>query len=326
MSRPAQLEEQVALVKKIQEEMANPQEQVIDPQVQDPGTPQNDPPNAPVSQEPATVTKEEYDRLEQRYRTLQGMHKADTQQLRAELSEALVSFDAFKAQVAAQQQQQPAPGPKKYTTDEDVTEFGEDTLDMVRRAAREEAEAISLQRESGFVSRIQELQSELDKLRGIVPTVQGMAYRNEEQRREKFWETIDTQVPDWRTVNDNPSFKDWLLSEDELTGYPRQQFLSQAQAEYDALRVVKFFNEWKRKAAGGQTPAPVTPQNSLQQYVSPGPARTNQPTEAKKKQWTREGISEFYKEAMLGKYKDKPEEKKRIEAEISLAAREGRVN
>lgn len=329
MSRPAQVEQQIERVKQLQAEMAEASAPVVTdpPTLPTPPIPPQEPVDPPViDQTPATFTQEDIDRLEQRYRTLQGMHKADVTQLKAELNNAINSFEAYKAQVAAQQQQQPAPTPKKHVTDADVEEWGE-AVEMARRAAREEAEAISLQREAALLNRIAELEQRTGYIQQtVVPAVQDMAYSREEQLRDTFWNTIDTQVPDWQTINATQAFKDWLLSEDQLTGVPRQQFLAQAQANYDAQRVVKFFNEWKRTAAGGQTPAPVTPQNNLQQYVAPGPARSTTPKEQKKKQWTRTEISEFYKDSMLGKYRDRPEEKKRIEADISLAAQEGRVS
>jgi len=327
MSRPAQLEEQVALVKKIQEEMANPQPPVIDPQPQDPGTPQNDPPPASVSQEPATVTKEEYDRLEQRYRTLQGMHRADVTHLREQLSATTATIQTLEARIAvAEKAPSTQTAPTKYVTAEDEEEYG-DTLEMVRRAAREEAEKTLATREDGYLARIAELENQLNHVRNNVePVVMDITRSQAEQVKAEFWGTIDTQVPNWRSINDTPAFKAWLLAEDPLTGSTRQQFLAQAQSEYNAPRVVKFFKEWERTAAGGQTPAPKpNSQNELEKYVAPGSSRATTPTDQKKKQWTRAEISQFYQDSMMGKYANKPEEKKRIQDDIFAAQGEGRI-
>lgn len=319
MSRPAQLEQQLERVKQIQEEMKNQNEPTDDNNPEPPQEPtpppQNPEPPAQVIQEPATINKEEYDRLEQRYRTLQGMHKADTTELRAQLNAAMASLENLKAEVAAKQHT-PLEGPTKYVTDDDIEDYG-DTLEMVRRAAREEAEAVAYKREQALVNRIAQLEEEAGHVRkNVMPAVENMAYSQAEQERNNFWNAINTQVPDWEKINKTQGFIDWLQSEDPLTGMPRQHFLSQAQANYDALRVVKFFNEWKRMAAGGQTPAPTNNQANLQQYVAPGSSRTAPPMEPKKKEWTGEEIGKFYQDALMGKYRDKPEEKKRIEAEI----------
>jgi len=319
MSRPAQLEQQMERVKQIQEEMLNQQEPTDDnnppaPQEQAPN-PQNPEPSQPSIQEPVTISKEEYDRLEQRYRTLQGMHRADTNELRVQLNATTAALETLRAEMAAKQHTSPT-GPGKYVTEDDVEDYG-DTLEMVRRAAREEAEAVAFQREQALVNRIKQLEDEAGHVRKtVMPAVENMAYSHAEQERNNFWSTINTQVPDWEKINGTQGFIDWLQSEDPLTGMTRQTFLSQAQANYDALRVVKFFNEWKRMAAGGQTPAPTKNQDQLQQYVAPGPARSATPMEQKKKEWTGEAIGKFYQAALMGEYRDKPEEKKRIEAEI----------
>lgn len=319
MSRPAQLEQQVERVKQIQEEMLNQQELTDDnnpPAPQEPvPNPQNPEPVPHNTQEPATITKEEYDRLEQRYRTLQGMHRADTNELRVQLNGAIAALENLRAEAAAKQHTPPA-GPSKYVTDDDVEDYG-DTLEMVRRAAREEAEAVAFQREQALVNRIAQLEAEAGHVRKtVMPAVENMAYSHAEQERNNFWNTINTQVPDWESINATQGFIDWLQSEDKLTGMNRQHFLSQAQANYDAQRVVNFFNEWKRTAAGGQTPAPTNNQAHLQQYVAPGTSRKVTPVEPKKKEWTGDEIGKFYQDALMGKYRDKPEEKKRIEAEI----------
>lgn len=328
MSRPAQLEQQIAHVKQLQEELANPPAPAANnpaPEPVEPTTPQEPVAPAPVIQEPATIAKDEFDKLEQRYRTLQGMHKADTSQLRAELNLALTSIEDLKAQLSAQKQ--PAtPTASKYVTDDDIEEYG-DTLDMVRRAAREEAEAVAFQREQALNERIKQLELEAGYVRtSVVPVVENMTITQQEQIRNDFWKAIDTQVPDWETINANPAFIDWLQTEDEVTGITPQYFLTQAQVAYDAPRVIKFFNEWKRKAAGGPTPAPTNIQDPLQQFVAPGASRSTAPVEQKKKTWTRDEISQFYKDSMLGLYRNRPEEKKKIEADIFAAQQEGRVS
>lgn len=319
MSRPAQLEQQMERVKQIQEEMLNQNEPTDDnnpnPPQEPVPPPQNPDPVPQSTQAPATINKEEYDRLEQRYRTLQGMHRADVNELRVQLNSAAAALETMKAEMAAKQHTSPQ-GPTKYVTDNDVEDYGE-TLDMVRRAAREEAEAVAYQREQALVNRIAQLEAEAGHVRKtVMPAVENMAYSQAEQQRDNFWNAINTQVPDWEKINETQGFIDWLQSEDPLSGFTRQQLLSQAQANYDALRVVKFFNEWKRTAAGGQTPAPTNNQAQLQQYVAPGSSRSTTPVEPKKKEWTGEAIGKFYQDALMGKYRDKPEEKKRIEAEI----------
>lgn len=327
MSRPAQLEQQIERVKQIQAELMDDDTAPVQPEVPTPEAPQEPVTPQPVVQEPATVSKEEYDRLEQRYRTLQGMHKADVSSLRGELNAATAAIRELENRAAAAERaaQTPTP-PTKYVTEEDEEEYG-DTLEMVRRASREEAEKVFRQSEQAYLARIAELEAEVGHVRNtVVPAVQDMSRAQVEQAKADFWSAINRDVPNWRTINDNQDFKDWLLSEDQLTGTTRQHFLAQAQQELNAPRVIRFFKEWERTAAGGQTPAPVKPQGELEKYVAPGNSRSTGPVDQTKKQWTRTEISQFYQDTMMGKYNSRPEEKKRIEADIFAAQREGRVS
>ena len=328
MSRPAQLEQQIERVKQLQAEMAQDDNGGTEPVVpNEPATPPEPVQPQVVVGEPATISKEEYDRLEQRYRTLQGMHRADVTHLREQLNATTATIQTLEARIIAAEKAPVAQtAPTKYVTAEDEEEYG-DTLEMVRRAAREEAEKTLATREDGYLTRIAELESQLNYVRNNVePVVADITRSQAEQVKSGFWAAIDTQVPNWRAINDTPAFKAWLLAEDPLTGSTRQQFLAQAQSEYDALRVIKFFKEWERTAAGGQTPAPKpNSQNELEKYVAPGSSRTTTPADKTKKQWTKDAISQFYKDAMMGKYTNKPEEKKRIEDDIFAAQAEGRI-
>lgn len=325
MSRPAQLEQQIERVKQLQAELAEPTEPQSAPV--EPQEPTEPVAPEPVAQVPVTVSKEEYDRLEQKYRTLQGMHNADAARFRSELAAANSAYHDLEQRLAEIERAAQKPvEPVKYVTAEDEEEYGE-TLEMVRRAAKEEAEKIFRKSEDAYLARIAQLENEIGRVNStVVPVVQDLSRSQLEQAKADFWTAINTQVPNWQSINNDQAFKDWLLSEDPITGATRQQFLSQAQSELNASRVIKFFKEWERTAAGGPTPAPRNPQDELQQYVAPGTSRTATPADKTKKQWTREEISKFYQDSMMGKYANRPEEKKRIEQDIFAAQAEGRVS
>lgn len=325
MSRPAQLEQQIARVKELQAEMLEGDNQ------NNSGTPQGDPPpdsGTPpaVVEPPATVSKDEYNKLEQRYRTLQGMHAADTQRLRSELSARDTAIQDLENRLVDLEKAATATPAtvNKYVTAEDVEEYG-NTVDMVRRAAREEAEALVAKQEQSYLARIAQLEKELGHVRNtVVPTVEDLSKAQIDKVKAEFWSAIETNVPDWRKINDDQAFKDWLLTEDPLTGATRQQFLSQAQHNLDASRVIRFFAEWKRTSAGGQTPAP-TSSNDLERFVAPGSSKgAGVPATTEKKVWTSAEVAKFYADATRGVYVSRPEEKKRIENDIFLAQKEGR--
>ncbi len=324
MSRPAQLEQQIEHVKQLQAEMLNPKPVPDEPV--EPTTPTAVAPVQPVVDMPVTISKEDYDRLEQKYRTLQGMHNAEGSRLRGELSAAQAAIQSLENRIAAAETQAATQStPVKYVTKEDEDEYGE-TLEMVRRAAREEAENFTQSREAAYLNRIAELEAKVGHVQNtVMPAVEDIRYNQAEQIKADFWADINTQVPNWRTINASQAFKDWLVSEDPLTGATRQQFLSQAQNEYNSSRVVKFFKEWERSQAGGPTPAPKPSQSELERYVAPGTSRSTAPVSNEPKSWTRAEIQAFYHDAMMGKYAKEPEKRKKIESDIYRAQAEGRI-
>ena len=333
MSRPAQLEKQIERVKELQAEMLEGDKPTVEDNQQketqqEPTPPETVTPTV-VNEPPATVSKDEYNKLEQRYRTLQGMHAADVARFRTETASLTAAIQDLEERLLAQEKATTSVvTPVKYVTEDDEREYG-DTLDMVRRAAREEAEAIARKQEAAYLERINQLESQLGHVRNtVIPTVEGLTKSQQEQIKAEFWGAIDTQVPDWRTINDNQDFKAWLLAEDPITGSTRQQFLSQARDEYNAPRVIKFFQEWKRLAAGGQTPAPQNnAQSELERMVAPGASKGGSiPTQPEKKQWTRAEVAQFYKDVATGKYAGKDDARKKVQDDIFLAQKEGRLS
>lgn len=331
MSRPAQVVEQIARAKEIQDEMQKDDNQ--DGAPADDGTP-TPPPQEPVVQppvnnSPVTVSKDDYDRLDQRYRTLQGMYTADTTRLRSELgyaNDAIQDLEDRLVAVESNTQQVPQ-AQNKYVTDADREEFG-DTIEMVRRAAREEAEAIVVKQEQAYKKQIAQLESELGSFRNsVIPKVEDLSKSQADKVQAEYWSALGTQVPDWKAINDSKEFKEWLLERDPVTGANRQQFLANAHNNMDAPRVVRFFQEWKRIAAGGQTPAPnQNPQDQLERFVSPGASRnTGNQGQTGKKKWTGPEIEKFYMDVTKGVYANRLEERNTLEADIYAAKREGRI-
>lgn len=326
MSRPAQLIQQMERVKELQAEMLEGDKPT------DPVTPAAHTPTEPVTpvviESPASVSKEEYNKLEQRYRTLQGMHQADVSRLRNELMTAQAAAQSLEDRlVAVEKSTQTSSAPAKYITEKDQEEYG-DTLEVFRRAAREEAEAIFLPREQKYLERIAQLETKQGHIQNtVLPTVENITRTQQQTVSDNFYAAIAARVPDWEAINDTPAFKAWCLAADPVTGGTKQLFLDQAAAQWDAPRVIRFFEEWKRTQAGGQTPAPnKNAQTDLEKMVAPGASKGGNQAAPDKKQWTNADIAQFYRDITTGKYAGKLEERKKIEADIYAAQAEGRIS
>lgn len=264
---------------------------------------------APATTPPAPATAAPApDAWEQKYRVLAGKYNAEVPTLSREnkelkgqvatLSQQVSEINAKLAQAEANAKRQPLVKP------EEVQEFGEPLVDLIRRAAREEAQALAPQG-NGDVSR---LESELKSIK--------------ELGAKTAWETFLTRltelVPDWLQVNGDDTFLSWLAEIDPLTGQERQALLLEAQEKLDAPRVAQFFKTFKTL---GQTRAETANAGMAQQTVPATQSRAASPTG--KVVYTRRELAQFYADWRSGRIPDAEAVAK--EAELNKAIAEGRV-
>ena len=255
---------------------------------------------ATANQAPAnTPPQEGDDKWEARFKTLSGKYNAEVPRLHAALKERDAKLNSLTEEVEALKASLTAPR-EQLVKPEEVSEFGEPLVDLMRRAAREE-----LQTKDG---EIKELTKKLDSLMGT-------ATANVEV---SFYDRLAMQAPDWQTINDDPEFHTWLGEYDELTGVQRQDILSQAEEKRDADRVARFFKAFKKV----QQDRSADSSSSLESQVAPEATRTPEAPRGKKL-WTRGEIAAFYAADRRGAYTE--EQAAAIDSEIQLAIREQRV-
>lgn len=254
---------------------------------------------APAPSAPAPAPQEGDEKWEARYKTLHGKYNAEVPRLHSALKERdqqlnslTEEVEALKAQMAAKKEPLVKP--------EEVSEFGEPLVDLIRRAAREEVQGKDVE--------IAELRKRLD----------AVTHQTTETREVGFYDKLAEQVPDWMAVNDDPDFHAWLREADDLTGAQRQAILSEAEVKRDADRVARFFKAFKRiqetKVAAAET--------SLDSQVAPVTSKADSPPPGKKL-WTRGEIADFYARDRRGEFSE--EKAAAIDSEIQSAIREGRV-
>ena len=270
----------------------------------------------------------------QKYYVLKGKYDAEVPRLHDDVKDL-----KSKVQELSSRPEPKQPDPKeegvapgfKYMKEDEIEDYGPDFFDMVGRRAQEVAE-------QQFSPVIDGLRSEITELKTQLANT---GQRVQHTETENFYAKLDRTVEDWREINSNPDFVDWLDTViPETDGITRKQMLMKAFNAGDVSHVATFFKNWK--SVSGQENAPNQTGNgaaqgteqstlSMQNFVSPtsgqgspqgAPAANGQSSQ---KIWTQAEIAQFYRNAKDGKYRNRPDDKAKIEASIVKAVSEGRV-
>lgn len=247
--------------------------------------------------EPPPPARDEEKTWEQRYKTLNGKYNAEVPRLLAGNKELTTKLNALSAEIEALKN---APKKESLVKPEEIQEYGEPMVDLVRRLAREEVAAKD---------------AEIIALRSRLESFEATNARTSE---ESFYVRLGELVPDWVAINDNEGFHAWLGEYDELTGMRRQDILSDAEGKRDANRVARFFKTWR----DSQTKRAATTTRKLESQLTPDAAKTSSKPPGKKI-WTRGEIAEFYGRARRGELSSA--DMVAIEADIHAATIENRV-
>lgn len=250
---------------------------------------------------------------EARYRSMKGRYDTEVPDLQAREKALSSRVTQLTEQVQALAKATTKPEPAAVDP-RDAQQFGEDMVEMVQRNARQIHDALRTefgQLTGQFETRIKALEDR----------VVGVAKRTEQTLEDTFYSTLESQVPDWKEVNASQAWLKWLGETDPVYGLPRQAALDVAFQRQDAPRVVNIFKEF-RSAQKGKVPP------SLESQVAPasgGSAAPNTASPAPKPMLSQKFLTTFYADVAKGRYANKLEEQQRIENEINLAAREGRI-
>jgi hypothetical protein len=256
-------------------------------------------PEAPPVQSETPQDPPAEDKWEHKFKVIEGKYKAEVPRLAAQIRELSQKVEALSAENEELKSRPETPA-QTLISPEDREKYGDDLLDVIRRAAKEEigakdAEITSLKKQLESISSTTAKQSEVN-----------------------FYDRIGQLVPDWVVINDDANFHEWLDEYDELTGRRRQDLLTEAENSKDADRVARFFTKWKTQ----QESTKATSQQALAAQVAPDSNKVVKPP-AGKRYFTRGEIADFYARARRGEIGQK--DLVAMEAEIHAASIEGRV-
>ena len=255
---------------------------------------------------------------EQRYKTLHGKYEAEVPRLHAELREqrALVSqLNQAVVNLSQQRQQEPEPvraAASPLVTPQDVETFGTDLVDLIGRKAKE----ISSGETAALLARIEALQGQVGQ----------NAQSAEAAANASFYTSLGQAVPDYRAINTDPRWLQWLGQVDPLTGSSRQKYLDAASSRRDHARVAVIFNAFK--ATLQPVEVPETPAQELARQVAPsrssgGSTPQAHAGDASTRIWTGKDLKTFYTKVRMGEIP--VADAQRIETEINRAMAENRI-
>jgi len=253
--------------------------------------------------QPSGQQTEPSEDFEQKYRTLQGMFNAETSKMRSQLADREEEIKSLQAQLAERQAE---PQEKvEFGTEDDINNFGADFVEMVER---------------GVKARTSEQQREIAELKAQIASMTNRVERVDQDanasRFQAYMNELDQLYPDWRRLNNDSGFLEWLKETDELSGIVRNDLLQKYNNDMNARQVATIF-----KAYGAATPQQPK-QPTLANQVSPS---RGHPTAAPsgKPVYTEAQVKDFYDAVRRHYYTD--EQANAIEKEIELAYAEGRI-
>jgi hypothetical protein len=265
-----------------------------------------------------------------RYNSMQGRWQAAQRTIGAmeqqmtELGQELVRTQNLVASLqAGNAVVQPQSGQHhgNLITEEDRANYGDELIDLARRAARETV-----------TPELEQLRADNAKLTARVKST---------GKREMF-QQLDRDVPNWRQINVSAQFKNWLHLPNVYTGQPRGVTLKAAVDGVETPKVVALFRDFLAEAnATGQIvpqaqieqqPAPLVPPHqaalSLESLAAPGrarPAAGDSQVPADKPFYSRAQISQLYRDKQRGLYAGREADFAAAERDLEAAQREGRI-
>jgi hypothetical protein len=300
------------------------------------------PPNGQVQQELSDTNPDGTINWENRFKALKGRYDSDSKRW----GETQQQYDERMRALATENnnlKRPPLPGeqpPPRLVTQQEVTDYGADFIDVVKRAAVE-----------AVLPMMRPIAQEIGTVKARVDNTEAETGK---QFVSRMHSTMDANVPGWQQMNEDPNFIAWTRQPDVFSGLNRQEMLQKAWYAGDSNRVTAFFQSFLAEEAatnpaaaqarqqamlgagghaqlpnggGPASPAqPLAPRVTLESLAAPGRARAAGVTPpAGKPVWTAAGISQFYMDVAQGKFRGREPDRLATEQDLMMAQREGRI-
>lgn len=251
------------------------------------------------------------------YLAMQGRYEG-AQRTLGEMQEQMQQMGEELLRMQQPRRQAPPPQARSYVTDKDVQNFGPDLIDLTQRAAVQVIEP-----------RLREVADENQTLRRQIAR----------EAKARLDAQVEAAVPNYREIDQDTRWHDWLRLPDLLSGRIRQTLLNEAIAAANAPRVISFFRGFlNEEAATGHrepaaNPSPAAPPREpvipLASLAAPGRVRpagggdSSLPPE--KPFYTGAQIAQNYRDKQRGLWAGRDAEWHQLELDMIRAPLEGRV-
>jgi len=266
------------------------------------------PDGAPIPAED-TGTPSSDETWEGRYKTLQGKYDAEIPRLAQANADLRAEVAYLKGKLETIDKQ---PDTAPSISNPKLEEFKKDYPDIYEYVQE-------MQKELGLPSSIE------DKVKQLTEVTQKTAV-------DRFYEGLDSQVPKWRDINQDPAFAEWLKNEDRYTGLTKFELLSTAYNNLNVRLVANMFQDYQ----GNNEPAGKTSDSGTgkavdkSKFVAPGTTKKSGEVDKTGSQpqkiYTKSEIDRYYRDVALNRTKYTPEQKAAKEEEFFKAIQENRVD
>jgi len=238
----------------------------------------------------------DFEELENKYKVLQGKYNAEVPRLieRTKFLEGLLANMNTSKQEAREEPEE------NLLNDPNIEEL------------RKEYPTIY----EGVMKLVSSVQSKTEKQ--LSNKIESSEAKALEERIRQFEMLMDARVKNWRVLNNDPDFLQWLSVRDKYSPYTRHQLLMEAHRNFDLETVAGFFEGFME-----ETRKPKLKET----YVAPGTSRRSSPSGGQSggEYLKKSDIIRFYNNVATGKVKLTPQEMKAEEARIEKALLEGRI-
>ncbi len=260
---------------------------------------------------------------EKRYKGLQLRYNREVPELRGKLSTTEDTIISLRKEIndvkdSIQTVETPAPAKDLEFSDEEREQYGDGWIEMMKKVAEGS--------HGELVRQVADLQNQLANVKQGVTQVRETVVVNTER---DFFAALNSMVKaktgkDWKSINEEDNFHNFLAEEVPYTGRERQEYLAEARGNLDVDSAAKFFIDYAGSISSKTEPEPIAPEVP-EELITPEVSGGNIPPIKEEKVYTTSEIDQFYSDKRKGKYKGNEKEARIIEQDILAAGNSGRI-